>query len=102
MLYESRGIRPALEAHWIHPDMKTLWAAHRKRYSDLQEDLESLFYDVNVWLGDLFLKIDLSSIVTAGNPRGTLVLYAHPPDSFSIRWCLFFGQSNTLLKYPSK
>ncbi|MEY3903409.1 MAG: hypothetical protein RL189_2715 [Pseudomonadota bacterium] len=53
-LLESRGIRPTLEPHWIQPDMRTLWAAHRKRYGDLPEDLESLFYDVNVWLGDLF------------------------------------------------
>ena len=52
-LLDSRGIRPALEPHWIHPDMQVLWAAHRKRYGDLPADLESLFSEVNVWLGAL-------------------------------------------------
>lgn len=53
MLFDSRGIQPALEPHWIHPAMQVLWAAHRKRYGDLPTDLESLFSEVNVWLGAL-------------------------------------------------
>jgi predicted nucleotidyltransferase component of viral defense system len=52
-LFKDREIKPQLDPAWIGPDIEKLWASHRKRYTDLPEDLADAFGTINAWLTGL-------------------------------------------------
>ena len=52
-LLEQRGVSPFLNPNWINPNMERAWSSHHKRYSDLPENLDKVFSDVNSWLVSL-------------------------------------------------
>jgi hypothetical protein len=52
-LLRTRKVEFALDSVWINPEMEQLWARHRKRYKDLPERLDLLFFRVNDWFREL-------------------------------------------------
>ncbi len=49
-LLSERNIVPKLDKEWITDEMDVAWAKHRNQYSDLPENLEDIFLNVNRWL----------------------------------------------------
>lgn len=49
-LLKSRRISAQLNEGWINPEINRYWAAHRKKYPDLPEELEGFLRTVHEWL----------------------------------------------------